>query len=65
LALFGGMAPHERIGVLLALLGAHQQRVTLPEGDVRGAAARRRAQPGAFRRPQAEQVRIMRLKKGP
>jgi transcriptional antiterminator RfaH len=33
LAVFAGMAPHERVAVLLALLGGHQ-RVTLPKGDV-------------------------------
>jgi transcriptional antiterminator RfaH len=33
LAIFAGMKPHERVEVLLALLGG-QQRVTLPKGDV-------------------------------
>jgi transcriptional antiterminator RfaH len=33
LALYDGMAPHERVAVLLALLGG-RQRVTLPRGDV-------------------------------
>src|SRR5262249_48975008 len=32
-ALYAGMAPHERVAVLLALLGG-QQRVILPKGDV-------------------------------
>src|SRR5262249_33626311 len=33
LALYAGMAPHERVAVLLALLGG-QTRVTLPKGDI-------------------------------
>jgi transcriptional antiterminator RfaH len=33
LAIYAGMAPHERVAVLLALLGG-RQRVTLPRGDV-------------------------------
>jgi transcriptional antiterminator RfaH len=33
LAIYDGMAPHERVAVLLSLLGG-QQRVTLPRGDV-------------------------------
>jgi transcriptional antiterminator RfaH len=33
LALYAGQAPHERVAVLLALLGG-QMRVTLPKGDV-------------------------------
>src|SRR5262245_15135467 len=33
LALYAGMAPHERVAVLLALLGG-QQRMTLPKSDV-------------------------------
>jgi transcriptional antiterminator RfaH len=33
LAIYDGMAPHERVAVLLSLLGG-RQRVTLPRGDV-------------------------------
>jgi transcription antitermination factor NusG len=33
LGLYAGQAPHERVAVLLALLGG-QQRVTLPKGDI-------------------------------
>lgn len=33
LALYAGQAPHQRVAVLLALLGA-QQRVLLPRGDI-------------------------------
>jgi transcriptional antiterminator RfaH len=36
LALYAGQAPHERVAVLLALLGG-QRRVTLPKGDLEAA----------------------------
>jgi transcriptional antiterminator RfaH len=35
--LYAGMKPHERVAVLLTLLGG-QQRVTLPKGDVEAVA---------------------------
>jgi transcriptional antiterminator RfaH len=34
LALYQGQAPHERVAVLLSLLGGGQLRATLPKGDV-------------------------------